>query len=108
MAQHRGPQFRLEWTPERLALVKLHYYQGFTARESAVKIGAGCTKYMVQGKRDRMGLNPPGVPREEATKTGRKIDRKLRIEAAPEPEEESEGFREPSPPRRFSWETTSG
>ena len=43
------------WSPERIALLHLHYLQGLTAAESARDIG-GVTRNAVISKRYRMGL----------------------------------------------------
>ena len=53
------------WSPERVALLHLHYLQGMAASESARRIG-GVTRNAVISKRYRMGLFgriPSGRPR---------------------------------------------
>jgi len=45
----------LQWTPERVALLRRHHAVGLTASESAILLG-GVTKNAVISKRNRLGL----------------------------------------------------
>lgn len=69
------------WTDERVALLRRLWKPGANAQDIADKIGGGCTRMMVIGKADRLGL--PALPINKKRKSERSRAAMLRHWAHP-------------------------
>ncbi|MBM3489966.1 MAG: GcrA cell cycle regulator [Alphaproteobacteria bacterium] len=71
----------MDWSEERVTVLRELWTTGFSARQIADRLGEGCTRNAVIGKANRLGLSQP--TRSSLTRRQKQRERQLQREQIP-------------------------